>query len=87
MKMNVSFEAVLIGVVSSNYVAKDGSKGMSHKISLEQNDSVGSLRCSRFVADAFASGAIQKYSRISCFGVYDTDYNYMTVEHIEQIKK
>lgn len=73
MKLNTTFDAVLIGIVEDSFEGKDGKDVKFYKISLEQNDGVCMVPCDVKLAESIVKGDYPKYSNYVFYAQFDSE--------------
>ncbi len=74
MRLNVTFDALVYKKKETPYELKDGTKGVSRKLLLDQNDSVGEFKVTEDLFKDIIVGANCRFA-----ASYDTEKGYFTI--------
>lgn len=74
MKLTVGFDALVYKKKETPWELKDGNKGITRKLILDQNDSVGEVKVSEEIYNRIKPGVSYHFS-----ANYDTEKGYFTV--------
>ena len=74
MRLTVNFDALVYKKKETPWELKDGSKGITRKLLLDQNDSVGEFKVTEDIYKDIKAGISYRF-----ISFYDTDKGYFTV--------
>ncbi len=74
MRLTTTFDALVYKKKETPYELKDGTKGVSRKLLLDQNDSVGEFKVTEDLFNNIVVGANCRFS-----ASYDTEKGYFTI--------
>lgn len=74
MRLSVGFDALVYKKKATPWELKDGTKGVTKKLLLDQDDSVGEFKVSETIYDSIKPGGNYHFS-----AAYDTEKGFFTV--------
>lgn len=81
MKLTVGFDALVYKKKETPWELKDGTKGVTKKLLLDQDDAVGEFKVSEKIYDIIKPGGSYHFS-----ASYDTEKGYFTISAASVLK-
>lgn len=80
MRLTVGFDALVYKKKETPWELKDGTKGITRKLLLDQDDAVGEFKVTEEIYNTIKPGTVYRFS-----AVYDAEKGYFTVSNYKPL--